>query len=152
MGKQNKKWDAASIQAEASAYTNVADFRAGSPKAYSAAHRHDVFKTVTAHMTNDARVWSVEEVTRVAKGYKTRGEFSKGSAGGYTYARRQGILDEICAHMPANVTQANAKWTATALATEAAKFSTKSEFRTGSRSAYVTASKMGILADLFEEA
>ena len=103
-------------------------------------------------MTNDARVWSVEEVTRVAKGYKTRGEFSKGSAGGYTYARRQGILDEICAHMPANVTQANAKWTATALATEAAKFSTKSEFRTGSRSAYVTASKMGILADLFEEA
>jgi len=149
MRKQNKKWNIDSIKAAAVAYDDISNFRKNSPKAHAAARRLKILKDVTAHMIETQEQWNHENVAKTAAQYKTRGEFSKAAAGGYTFARRKGILDEICAHMPSNVSKANAKWTKSTIMAEAAKFPTKSKFRTGNRSAYVTASKMGILAELF---
>ena len=152
MTRKNTKWTVPEIQAVALEYTNVADFRNGNPKAYSAAHRHDVFEAVTAHMTGTQQSWDNAKAAEVAKLYKTRGDFSLGAPGAYTYARRANILEDICAHMPANIAKAKAKWTPDTLKAEAAKYDSMTEFRKANRSAYVTASRLKILDELYVDA
>lgn len=152
MADRKTKWNADNVKAAAAVYGNVADFRKGDPKAYSAAHRLKIFKAVTAHMNETRHQWDDENVTATAKQYNTRGDFARGAPGAYTFASRGGILNQVCAHMPDNVAKVNAKWTAETLAEEAGRFENRSAFRTGNRSAYVTASRMGILDALFADA
>ena len=91
--------------------------------------------------------WPKERCLEEAKKYSTRKEFGRGAPGAYKASCQQGWLDEICAHMEL-IQQPRGYWTKERCQSEALKYSTRSEFTQGSRSAYSKAHREGWLDDI----
>lgn len=90
------------------------------------------------------------EAIAAAYKYSTRSAFAKGARRIYNAARIMGWLDEICGHMNKPSSGPAPKWTEEAILAEAARIGNYQKFREFSRSAYVQASRMGILAKVKE--
>lgn len=90
-------------------------------------------------MTKTTIKWTKNKCSLEASKFKTRRQFKVNSGSAYNSALRYGWLDEICCHMPANNKRAKWYWTFERCKTEAIKYQTRSEFKTGSGGAYDSA-------------
>lgn len=88
--------------------------------------------------------WTKETLIAKAKEYLTRSSFEKGASGAYDAARRMKILDKICEHMPKPQKISVAVWTPEAIAAEAKKYQTRSEFKAKAGGAVYRARRIGI--------
>ena len=88
-----------------------------------------------------------EQIAQRAKQFSTRGAFAKGSKSYYNLASQRGILKSVCAHMKSgchgfvHINSKRRVWTLDDVLTEARKYSTKGDFRKGSRGAYDAAKR-----------
>lgn len=90
--------------------------------------------------------WTEDAIKKEALNYQHRAQFAKNSNSAYYKAIKLGILDEVCSHMkPASRTR---KWTKQSLLEEAAKYENITSFRKGSRIAYETALRNGVIEDI----
>lgn len=88
-------------------------------------------------------LWTKEEVAKIASTYTSRRKFQIYRKSAYNYAKRTGILDEICSHMPKK--GPGHKWTEEELEEAAKKYTTRTDFATGSPAAYHAAYGRGLL-------
>lgn len=91
--------------------------------------------------------WPKERCLEEAKKFRTRKDFGRGAPGAYKAACQQGWLDEICSHM-IHLQHPRGYWTKERCLQEALKYSIRSEFAIGSRSAYSKAHREGWLDDI----
>lgn len=77
--------------------------------------------------------------------YTTRSAFFRGSQWAYVALQRRGLLDAACSHMEISPVYIKPKWTHQSVLEEAAKYSSRSEFKQGSSGAHGYALKHGIL-------
>lgn len=91
--------------------------------------------------------WTKEKVAAEAVKHLKRSAFKSASPSAYIAARNMGILDEICSHMPKDSRVGspahNKKWTKEKVLEEAARYSTRSEWRDGSAGSYDAAKDNG---------
>lgn len=80
-----------------------------------------------------------------AKQFASRSEFCRKASSSYQMLHRHGKLDEACAHMPLSPRYSYKRWTAAEVFAEAAKYSSRSEFKRGCAGAYEFALANGLL-------
>lgn len=97
--ESRRVWSFEKMEFEAKKYQTKKQFKAESPKAYSAARKAGVINQICRHMRPASQKWCNDEVISEAKKYKTRDSFMRGSGGAYVAARSLGIIDKACAHM-----------------------------------------------------
>lgn len=88
--------------------------------------------------------WTKERVIEDAKNYSYLTLWIKASESGYSAAKKNGWLKDACAHM-VSPKKSMGFWTAENLIKDARKYSTKSEWKNNSASAYATALNKGVL-------
>ena len=145
LGSNITKWTKEEILKEAKQYNSIAEFNKANGSAYNAALKLGLKKEIKKHMTNltrPARYWTKDKVLKEAKKYNTRSEFHKNSSSAFLYAKKLGIREECYKHMetPSRIR----KWTPEAVAKEARKYKSRSEFQRNSRGAYKAAKDLGI--------
>jgi hypothetical protein len=97
--ESRRLWSFEKLEFEAKKYQTKKQFKAESPRAYSAARRAGLIKGICCHMHPASQKWRNDEIICEAKKYKTRDSFMRGSGGAYVAARSLGIIDKACAHM-----------------------------------------------------
>jgi hypothetical protein len=90
--------------------------------------------------------WTIEEVIESAKVYISKSEWIKGNIASYSYAKTHGWLDLASSHMTP-LKLRNGTWTKQACISEAAKYTSKSEWSKNSPSSYAVAQRNGWLLD-----
>lgn len=91
--------------------------------------------------------YTYDQCVAEAANYSTKEDFRTFSRGAYDAASRNKWLSNICGHMTAKK-KLNGHWTVTMCRDEAAKYSTVSDFRNGSPSAYCISKRHGCLDDI----
>ncbi len=92
--------------------------------------------------------WTTRRVAKEAKKYPTKVAFQRGSNGAYDYAWRNGLLEDICKHMISGHSLVERMWTVDNIPEEASRYIRRTDFKVGSRGAYATAVRLGILEDV----
>ena len=137
------KWTDEMLAAEALKYTTRGAFQRGSKRAYSAALRRGILDRICAHTSALYEPLTEEMVAAEAAKYPSRRAFSIGSGRAYRAALRKGILNRVCEHMGPYKERTN--WTDEMLAAEAAKYSSRKAFVSGSPGAYSAALRRDII-------
>jgi hypothetical protein len=104
-------------------------------------------KTSTGAIGGNVIKWTKEACQAEAKKYNSRSEFYKNSASAYGKALERKWLNEICAHMTC-LTKPNNYWTKERCKQEALKYKKRTEFESGSGSAYNKALKKKWIDDI----
>ena len=140
--RQRIRWNLSMVQIEAKKYSHRADFKARSPKAYSAAQRMAILDVVCSHMTRRAPKikWTFEACRAEALKYSSRRDFEVGSSSAYCMAGRKGWKDIICTHMDVYI-----KYSDREIISKAANYRTRKEFATYANPYYQSALRRGIL-------
>lgn len=135
-------WTNENCRNEAFKYKSKVEFRKKNSSAYSIAGRNGWLNEVCKHMTKPKPIlkWTKEECQKESLKYISRKKFAKGSSGAYSAALKKGWIDEVCSHMQRLLKSKN-YWTKDECQEEAAKYKTRSEFRSKSSSAYSIAVK-----------
>jgi hypothetical protein len=90
-----------------------------------------------------------KKVRREAGKYRSRAAFLLGSPEEFYSALESGALDDICSGMvERGLPSPNRKWSPETIATEASKYSTRSEFEKGSKGASDASRRLGIRNDV----
>lgn len=143
------KWNNETITKEAKKYTYRRQFKDNSESAYNAARRLNILDKVCEHMEwRGALEITKEMVLNEAKKYNRRTDFSQNAEPFYRRACQGKYLDEACAHMMSpseSFKFGNTKWTPEALAKEALKYKSRSEFGQKSSGAYDAALNLKIM-------
>jgi len=92
----------------------------------------------------DRKIWTEDKIRKEAPKYTKRGDFYKNARGAYAAAKELCIFEDVCYHMPIKG-RPILKWTAEAIALEAKKYETKSDFAKGNSSAYSLAHSRGLI-------
>jgi hypothetical protein len=103
--------------------------------------------TDNLNMSKPRGYWTKERVAEAARQFEGRKAFAKRCSSAYSKAAREGWLDEVCAHME-DKRDGNPKWTKELCAAEAAKCTSRSEFRTKSSAAFSAAERHGWLREI----
>lgn len=91
--------------------------------------------------------WKMKEnVLADAKAYNYPAEWKKASGGAFTSAHRNGWMEEATAHMQ-SPKAAMGHWTRENLIADATKYTTRSDWKKNSASAYTTAIRKGLLVE-----
>lgn len=148
------KWDYESIKSEAKKYTTRKDFEYGTPGAYHSARRNnwlDDFDWFINTKELRKRKWTKESTEQEAKKYKTRGEFREKSVSAYGVALENGWINDYTWFINGREIRADRDriWTYEKTKSEAEKYTSRSEFKTRSGSAYSSALKNKWLDEFF---
>ena len=151
LGNFRKKWTKKALQEEADKYETRFEFQKNSNSAYSTAQRTGLLDELFKNHYNKGlnKKASKENLQKYVDKYETRKEFKKNYPSQYTYAQKTGILDELFKNHP-NKGIHQKRWTKERLQEEADKYETRDDFRINSNSAYSTAQRTGLLAELFK--
>lgn len=146
---QRIKYTEEELKKIASDYTDITDFYNERHGAYEAIKRLGKMEEYCGHMSNERHRhrWTDDEIMTVARLCHTLKEFREKYPKQYQSASRAKKLDLFCSHMLPKVSFPR-KWTEEAIILEAAKYSTRSEFKKGCVSAYNAAHKSGKFDDL----
>jgi predicted GIY-YIG superfamily endonuclease len=143
LGSNNRVWTEEKCREAALKYEFKKDFRKFSPKECSAAQQNGWLESITNHMTELKKppgYWDNLEHCRLeASKYSSRVDFQKYCSKGYESARINNWLDII---IPVKEREKHIKWTKEVCSELAAKFTSKSEFRSNYPGAYQAASKI----------
>lgn len=146
-------WDSKKVKKEALKYKTRGDFAKNSEVAYKYAAKHGLLDTYTwlsTQMKKPLGFWeNKENVIKESKKYKSRTDFFKNNSSAYRSAIKHKWLDKFT-WLKNERKVKRGFWTIENLKLEANKYENKADFLKNSRSAYVTASKKGILDTLFK--
>ena len=136
----NGYWTKELVIEEARKYTSAHEFKEGSPKAYSAAHRHGWIKECTWFIKpKNAKKWNYNTCFEEAQKYTSRQEFRQKSITAYTKARDNGWLEEY------DWLERLILYSYDVCLEEARKYTYFNDFRSGSHHAYLVARSRGWL-------
>ena len=139
------------IVSAASKFTQISQWHKEDQKTYQAAQRMKLLNDpdVVGHFTKGEVInkkWVKERVLKVVKDFQSVSEWKIKSPGSYKAARADGYFEEIKSQMSPPAKEP--KWNLESIAADAKKYSTKSEWRKHSGSAYVAAKRLRIIDDV----
>jgi hypothetical protein len=143
-------WTYDTIKEEALKFKTRGDFQKFSGRAYAVARNNGWLDDFCSHMLKirfEKGYWNLDKVREEALKFNSKVEFKDKSVNAYYSATRNGWLDDVCSHMVAGK-KPNGYWTIDKVREEALKFSSRSEFKKKSSSAYSYALKNGWLDDV----
>jgi hypothetical protein len=123
-------------------YNTKTDFINNEPKVYDAARKQKIINEICSHMTplnRKRESYTFEYCQEIALKFEYKPDFIKNNANIVKISREKGWLDDICSHM--TKWKKEAHWTFDRVKEEALKFTTISDFKTNSASAYAAALK-----------
>lgn len=136
-------WCKERVLEAARAHDSRAEFHRVSSTAYSKAISNGWLEEACAHMAQTKRPnghWTQKAVLAVARQCESRTEFKQKAGSAYAAALRNKWLDHACEHMTQKQ-KPNGYWTKTRVATDAAMYRTRAEFRNGSARAFSAAGR-----------
>lgn len=144
-------WTKEKCLIEALKHKNRTSFLRNSKGASNAAIRNGWLNEMYSHMTPIQKVkgyWTKDNCRIEFMKYITLEELKLNSITAYSVANKNGWINELSAHM-VNKRKCNGYWTIENCIIEASKYTTKSDFRINSGSAYNIAHKNGWLSDIY---
>ena len=139
LGSSNR-WNKQKCLDEALQYLTLSEFIKSSPNAYRSAKRNGWVDEISEFLEVTRKVpnyWTKSRCKEEAFKYDTFSMFARTGAG--QAAKRNGWLDEISSHLPRSEIKRVADWTLNECQQEALKYQNRTEFQTGSGSAYKAA-------------
>lgn len=137
-------WSDEDVAKEALKFSNRVDFQKHS-KAYWIARYRNIVDEVCGHMEPLHIYWTEDAIFTEASKWKSRNEFSNNSPA-YQAANMRGILDRVCAHMESPyIDWSDERESFVRISEEAAKYSTRVEFKNNSHNHYKAACRFGVL-------
>lgn len=148
------KWNYERTMSEAKKYTTRKEFEYGTPGAYHSARRNNWlvdYDWFVSTRGESVRKWTKESTEQEARKYKTRGEFREKNVSAYGVALEKGWIDEYDWFVDGHKIRADRDriWTHDKTKSEAQKYTKRSDFKTGSGSAYSAALKNKWLDEFF---
>jgi len=140
LGGVTLKWTEEAILEDAKKYTNVMVW-ANTPKSgYPAASAAGILEKATAHMERQMKApgsWTKDEVIEYSIQFTSVTEWHKNDSKSYAAATRMGLLNDpdVAGHFNKGMV-VNKKWTKEKVLADAKNFSSKSEWKKNSGSAY----------------
>ena len=149
----SKSWETKeACHQEALRYDEKGKFRRECPEAYISAVHHRWIDEICSHMKKSERYrWhSFDECHQEALKFNSQIDFRTYSWSVYLIALRYGWLDEICKHMK-STTRGSTRWEDKEnCMNEAKSYSTRDEFMTMNKTAYLASLKHGWLDEICE--
>jgi predicted GIY-YIG superfamily endonuclease len=149
LGK-DKFWTIEMINREVAKYSSIYDFRTNAPKAYGAASRMGVIKTMTKNLTARMRphgYWDPTTIAKEAKKYTSRSSFQAGSSSAHQAAKRLGILEQVCKHMIQKSVPVG-YWTRDRILSVSQKYSTLNDFWKNESKTAKAARRLGVYQEV----
>ena len=144
--KPNGYWTLERCQEEALKHKTKSEWDKNSSSSYQAAKKYGWFEKCIAHMIEVYKpidYWTKEKCLEEASKYQTITQWTTDSSGSYKSARFNDWVDECTKHM-IKIQKPVGYWCDKKLCLEEAlKYKTKTEWMTGSNSAYKSAKKYG---------
>jgi predicted GIY-YIG superfamily endonuclease len=140
LGGSTLKWTEDAILEDAKKYTKVMDWVNAPKSGYPAASANGILDKATAHMEREIKTpgsWTKAEVIKYSSQFTTITEWNKEDKKSYAAAQRMGLLDDpdVVGHFTKGLV-INKKWTKEKVLADAKNYSSRSEWKKNSASAY----------------
>lgn len=147
LGGVDIKWTKEAIHADALKYSSLAEWIAAKTGSYAAASAKGLLETASAHMDRKwEKKWSKQVIAEEAKKFNSFSEWKTHSPLSFVAATNHGWIKdaEVVGHLKKGVVY-NRKWNIDAVLLDAKKYSTKSDWKRQSPSAYKAAVDQGVM-------